>query len=220
MSTNGSTNGNGIDAILWDFGGVFTGSPFGAVATYAGTLGADPDRLVELVFGPYHADTDHPWHRLERGQVALADAMAEITAACIAEGIAFEAAQMFASMGGSSGARAEVVAAAAGYRKAGLRQIVVTNNVREYRDGWRAMVDVDALFDDVVDSSEVGLRKPDPAFYALALERAGAPAERVAFLDDAPGNIAAARAVGLRAIHVGDPVTAALEELAALVGGR
>jgi epoxide hydrolase-like predicted phosphatase len=173
---------------------------------------------VELVFGPYHADTDHPWHRLERGQVTLADAMAEITAACIAEGIAFEAAQMFASMGGSSGARAEVVAAAVAYRQAGIRQIVVTNNVREYRDGWRSMVDVDALFDDVVDSSEVGVRKPDRAIYELALERVGVPAHRVAFLDDAPGNVAAARALGIRAIHVGDPVSAALEELAALIG--
>jgi putative hydrolase of the HAD superfamily len=208
----------GVDAILWDFGGVFTGSPFGAVAAYAGTLGADPQRLVELVFGPYHADTDHPWHRLERGQVVLADAMAEITAACIAEGIAFDAGQMFASMGGSAGARAEVVAAVVTYRAAGIRQIVVTNNVREYRDGWRSLVDVDALFDDVVDSSEVGVRKPDPAIYALALQRAGAPPARVAFLDDAPGNIAAARALGLQAIHVGDPVTPALEALAALVG--
>jgi epoxide hydrolase-like predicted phosphatase len=212
------TASNGIDAILWDFGGVFTLSPFGAVGAYAATLGADPDRLVELVFGPYHADTDHPWHRLERGEVALPEAMAEITAACVAEGIAFEAARMFASMGGSAGARVEVVAAVAGYRSAGIRQIVVTNNVREYRDGWRSLVDVDALFDDVVDSSEVGVRKPDPAIYALALERAGAPAHRVAFLDDAPGNVAAARALGIRAIQVGDPVDAALDELAAIIG--
>jgi putative hydrolase of the HAD superfamily len=208
-----------IEAILWDFGGVFTGSPFHAVGTYAGQLGVEPGRLVELVFGPYHEDTDHPWHRLERGQVPLAEAMAEITSSCVAEGIAFEAARMFASMAGGGGARVEVVEAAVRYRTAGIRQIVVTNNVLEYREGWRAMVDVDALFDDVVDSSEVGVRKPDPAIYHLALERAGAPADRAVFLDDAPGNVAAARALGIHAIHVGDPA-AAIAELDELLAAR
>lgn len=209
-----------IEAILWDFGGVFTSSPFGAVASYATRLGAEPAELTHLVFGPYADDTDHPWHRLERGEVSLADAMAEITASVRALGYPFEASEMFASMGGSRGARAEVVEVVARHRAAGLRQVVVTNNVLEYRDGWRSLLDVEGLFHDVVDSSAVGMRKPNPAIYQLALERAGVPPERTAFLDDAPGNVEAARALGIHAILVRDPVTEALAELEELIRSR
>src|SRR5690606_28642414 len=65
-----------IDAVLWDFGGVFTPSPFTSCRGYAETLGIDHEVLLEVAFGPYDRDTDHPWHKLERGEATLADAMA------------------------------------------------------------------------------------------------------------------------------------------------
>jgi hypothetical protein len=58
-----------IDAVLFDFGGVFTESPFEVARRFGAALGAEPERVIDLVFGPYHEDTDHPWHRLERGEI-------------------------------------------------------------------------------------------------------------------------------------------------------
>ncbi|MDJ0789766.1 MAG: HAD family phosphatase, partial [Myxococcota bacterium] len=63
-----------LDAVLFDFGGVFTPSPFTAVADYGASLGIEPARFVEAVFGPYSEDTDHPWHRVERGEIPLLEA--------------------------------------------------------------------------------------------------------------------------------------------------
>jgi hypothetical protein len=56
-------------------------------------------------------------------------------------------------------------------RASGLRMGIITNNVREYSDRWRGMIPVDELFDDIVDSSAVGVRKPNPDIYRLALRR-------------------------------------------------
>ena len=87
-------------------------------------------------------------------------------------------------------------------RAAGLRCGLVTNNVAEFGDGWRSLLPVDELFDEVIDSSAVGMRKPDPAIYRLALARVDArPAEAV-FVDDMPGNVAAARALGITSVLV------------------
>ena len=70
-----------IRAVLFDFGGVFTESPFAALDELSKELGVAPRELLDIVFGPYHEDTDHPWHRLERGEVSLADFAGNIDAA-------------------------------------------------------------------------------------------------------------------------------------------
>ena len=75
MSTKG-TNANGssaIEAVLFDFGGVFTESPFLAAHEAGEELGIDVDVAFDLCFGTYHDDGDHPWHRLERGETTLED---------------------------------------------------------------------------------------------------------------------------------------------------
>jgi putative hydrolase of the HAD superfamily len=111
----------------------------------------------------------------------------------------------------------QVVEHIRGLRAEGYRVALITNNVREGAATWRAMVPLDELFDVVVDSSEVGMRKPNPAIYLHALDLLGgvAPEEGV-FLDDSPGNVEGARRAGLHAIHVADP-DAALAELDALL---
>ncbi|MFT7651983.1 MAG: putative hydrolase of the HAD superfamily [Candidatus Azotimanducaceae bacterium] len=72
----------------------------------------------------------------------------------------------------------------------------------EFRDHWRSMLPVDELFDFVVDSSEVGIRKPDPAIFEKALTVSGFTAEQVIFLDDYEGNVIAAQALNIRSILV------------------
>jgi putative hydrolase of the HAD superfamily len=104
-------------------------------------------------------------------------------------------------------------------RAAGYRTGLVTNNALEIRERWRAVLPLDELFDVVVDSSEVGMRKPAPGIYELALGMLeGADAERAIFLDDLPANVRAAENLGMRGILVGeDPVTA-IAELRILTG--
>ena len=103
-------------------------------------------------------------------------------------------------------------------RSHGLRTALVTNNVREFGDGWRSLVPVDELFDVVIDSSHAGVRKPDPRIFRLALDALDVTPEQSLFLDDFPGNIAAAGALGMRGILVGTDRLAAIAELDTLLG--
>ncbi len=206
-----------IEAVFWDFGGVFTASPFHAVRPYSASLGIDHDELLDLVFGPYHLDTDHPWHRLERGEGTLEVAMGAAVAAATARGIAFDPRAFFGAMRDEIDRRI-VVDTVRELRAAGVRNCIITNNAKEFADGWRKIVPVDELFDDVVDSSAVGMRKPNPAIYELALARLEVrnPSATV-FLDDFEPNVVAARALGMHGILVEHPVPA-MAELRGLAG--
>jgi len=187
-----------IQVVMFDFGGVFTDSPFEAVARVGVKLGAAAGQIEAIMFGPYHEDTDHAWHRLERGEIELERAVREIA---------------------GGGLREVLVERVRALRDAGFATALVTNNVAEFRPHWRAMLPVDELFDLVVDSSEVGVRKPDPAIFQLALEGlGGVPPERALFLDDYPSNIAAAEALGIRGILVESELRETLAALDRLIG--
>jgi len=211
-----------LEAVVFDFGGVYTASPFTAVAEVGITLGIDADTAVRLAFGPYDEDTDHPWHRAERGELALEACRDEVLAAATAHGVPLDLWEVFAAMGrGMSGVRTEVVEVTRRVRASGLRTGLLTNNIAEARDFWRPLLPLDELFDDVIDSSEVGMRKPDRRIYELALGNLGVsdPAAAV-FLDDWPGNVTAAEAVGMAGIVVGDDPSAAIAALDRLLGGH
>ena len=91
-------------------------------------------------------------------------------------------------------------------KRRGLLLALLTNNVREWEPLWRAKLpDIDAIFDVVVDSAFVGMRKPEPAIYELTLERLGGlAADECVFVDDVDVNCQAARAVGMRAVQFRD----------------
>jgi epoxide hydrolase-like predicted phosphatase len=192
-----------IQAVLFDFGGVFTDSPFAAVATYADSIGATRDQVDAIVFGGYGVDGDHPWHRVERGEITLEAAREGILALGEAEGLVVDIWQVFMTMSENSGGlRQDLVDHVRHIRSAGLKTGILTNNIVEFREHWRAMLPVDELFDVIVDSSEVGERKPNPAIFLRAVELLGLTPEEVLFLDDFPGNVEAAKALGMPAIHV------------------
>ena len=207
-----------IRAVLFDFGGVYTSSPFNVFVEAADELGATPEQILGLVFGPYDRDTDHPWHRLERGEIALLDARQEIMDLATEAGLTFDPLAILARMARGGGARETVVAATRRLRERGLRTALVTNNAREFSAGWRSLIPIAELFDAVIDSSEVGVRKPDPAIFSLALRELGGVApEHAVFLDDFPGNIAAARRLGMHGVLVEDDPSGALAELERLL---
>jgi putative hydrolase of the HAD superfamily len=201
--------GRAISTVLFDFAGVLTSSPWGAIAAAGGGN-------LELLIGAYEEDGDHPWHRVERGELGIAEWAIEITQMGAEAGIDVDFAPLQSLLGDMT-IHEQVVDRVRRLRVEGYRLGLITNNVREGSAAWRAMVPVDELFDVVVDSSEVGMRKPNPAIFRHALDLLGVddPGEAV-FLDDSPGNVAGAQRAGLHAIHVEDP-DAALVALDALL---
>ena len=208
-----------FDAVLFDFGGVFTESPFEAARKFAESINVDASDMLDTVFGPYDHDSDHPWHRLERGEMPLMEAREEICELGRQRGFNADPFVVLAALRHAGGPRQDFLDRVSGIRRSGIRTAIVTNNVREFRDAWRAMIPVDELFDVVVDSCEVGFRKPDPRIYRRALELVGdVPPARAIFLDDYEGNVRAANSLGIRGIVVGVDPTPALTELDGLLG--
>jgi putative hydrolase of the HAD superfamily len=103
-------------------------------------------------------------------------------------------------------------------RDAGFKTALLTNISREGEAIFTKLFPVDELFDVVVDSSKVGMRKPDPAIYRLTCERLGIAPERCLFIDDLLCNVEAAEALGMQTIQCLDPVEVAGEVVQRLLG--
>lgn len=203
-----------IRHLFFDFGGVFTYSPFSAVDNFGIQRGAAPGQFAEIMFGSYHVDGDHPWHRLERGEMSLEDCRNEIIALGQQQGLDVDMYEVFGSLPRDGGLRTELVDKVAQLQRQGYSLAIITNNVREFSDGWRSLFPVDELFEQVIDSSFEGVRKPNPGIFELALERMGgvAAAESL-FLDDHPANVAAAQALGFHAILVDEDSARVLADI-------
>lgn len=211
-----------VRAVLFDFGGVFTLSPFEALRQATGSLEVDAEEALTIIFGPYDLDTDHPWHRVERGEMDLKSYRAEVELELASRGLDLDPFQILAKLGsGGTGGRTirdDVVDVVRRVRSSGRLTALVTNNALELRELWRPLLPLDELFDTVIDSCEVGVRKPDPQIFELALAQLGGvdPSDSV-FLDDHPGNVAAASRLGMRAILVEPDHKPAMAELQRLL---
>ena len=209
-----------IEAVLFDFNGVLTTSPFAHMAALGTDAGVDGQVVLDLMLGPYDEDTDHAWHRFERGEITAAEYGADLFQRAQEANVQLDFGSL-ADMMSRLEIHDVVVDRIRALRDDGYRTGLVTNNVKEASKQWREMVPVDELFDVIIDSSEVGMRKPNPAIFRHALGLLGVPPEGAVFLDDAPGNVAGAEAAGLHGILVdaADPVPA-LEVLDALLTGE
>ena len=199
-----------IEAVIFDFTGVLSTSPAAGMIKRAETFGIDLATFLPVVMGPLDVDDDHPYHELERGRITMDDFDAALAPTWRELGLS-----EFPTMPRGDEFLAmiepveEMLDAARVVRAAGLRTAILSNNTREW-GGWRAAWDADQLVDVVIDSCEVGLRKPNPAIFELTLERLGGPApERTLYLDDFPWNVAAGEALGFETMLVSDPVAAA-----------
>lgn len=209
-----------IEAVCWDVGGVFSGRPVDAIADVAAEHDLDADAVFAAIFGPYHLDGDHSWHRVERGEIPLAEAWADLEAAVGEFGIELTLADFFRRFGNDPHDRTIVTQTVRDLHADGIAMGIITNNVKEFSEsengGWKSIVPIDVM-SVVVDSSAVGMRKPDPAIYHHTLAELGVDAGRTAFLDDMAANVEAARAVGMHGILVGADPAPAMQELRALV---
>ena len=203
-----------IRAVLWDFGGVILESPFDAFRRHEEEQGLPRDFIRRL----NAADPDrNAWARFERSEIDL-DAFCELfEAEARAAGHPLDARAVVRLLAGE--VRPEMVAALRNV-KARYKTACLTNNVRAARrppEKERQVAEVMALFDLVVESSKVGVRKPEPRFYEIACEMLGVRPEEAVFLDDLGVNLKPARAMGMRTIKVGTPAQA-LDELEAVLG--
>ncbi|HWE57865.1 MAG TPA: HAD-IA family hydrolase [Acidimicrobiales bacterium] len=206
-----------VKAVLWDFGGVITTSPFDAFNAYEATNGLEPGFIRRL--NSTNPDTN-AWARFERSEVSAAEFAALFEAEAEAAGGQVEAAILLASLRGQI--RPAMVTAIRRCRDH-AKTALLTNNfippearrsVPDTEGGYGAVID---LFDVVVESSKVGFRKPDPRFYEMALEMLAVDPTEAVFLDDLGVNLKPARALGIRTIKVVDP-DQALADLEAIVG--
>ena len=207
-----------IRAVLWDFGGVVTTSPFEAFNDFERERGL-PEGLIRQInsTNPH----DNAWAQLERSDVDVAGFGPLFAAEALALGHDVDGADVLALLSGR--VRPEMAEAV---RRCAERLICccLTNNfvsgdgVGLYDSGRAKDVRaVQAHFHQIIESSKVGLRKPDPRIYALACDKMGVEPAEVVFLDDLGINLKPARELGMTTIKVIDPAVA-LAELEGVVG--
>lgn len=209
-----------FDAVLFDFGGVILTSPFEAFAHYEQVNDLPPDiiRTINATEPDRNA-----WARFERGDVDV-DRFAELfEAEAAGRGHAIDGHAVLELIKGE--VRPEMVEALRRVKEAGYVTACLTNNFRRGEAsadlaGGHGRADVDevmAMFDEIVESSRVGVRKPEPRFYEIALELVDARADRCVFLDDLGVNLKPARAMGMATIKVLS-ADQALADLEAMLG--
>lgn len=209
-----------VDAVIFDLGGVImkNGGPRDFTRRYPDH---DPAVVAEIVMGPHHLDTDHQWHRLERGEITMAECRALTKEMLDAAGIVATVPAPTPAAGGAAfnfQLNEEMVAFIHDLKSAGLPIGILTNNVKEFREMWWPLMDFDSVFDTIVDSHEVKMRKPNPAIYHLTMERIGATPGRTAFLDDLRANVDAADAIGMHGVWVEEDASGAIATARALSG--
>jgi putative hydrolase of the HAD superfamily len=195
-------------AVIWDFGGVFTSSPFEAFARYERENGL-PENLIRQINGRNHLT--NAWARFERAELDLDQFDKAFADDALALGHYVPGKDMIALLAGDL--RPEMHEA--------LRRIkqrsktgCITNNVPQLQErdasalGPKSKQDVFyrheimALFDHIIESSKVGIRKPDPRIYEMMCEALGVQPSVCIYLDDLGVNLKPARAMGMHTIKV------------------
>lgn len=198
--------------MIFDLGGVVFPSPFDAFAVYE----RDNDLPDRFIRGVVAASADHgAWARLERGELTMREFHAAFEAECAEAGGMVDAAELMGAISAGFGPRPAMVTAIGRIREAGLRTGALTNNwVSDdgSGNGSGRTDELTRLFDVVVESAVVGLRKPDVRIYELVCDRLDVKPVEAVFLDDLGVNLKPARALGMTTIKVHEP-DAALREL-------
>lgn len=193
-----------VKAVISDFGGVLTTPLLGSFMAFQDEIGIEPGTLGRAMQRIAEREGEHPLFELERGRIAEADFLETLSRELEPDlghrpklhrfsEIYFDALEVNEPM----------IGVMRDARTRGCRTALLTNNIREWEPLWRAMLPVDEIFEVVVDSAFVGMRKPEPEIYELTLERLGdgiGPADCL-FVDDVEVNVDAARRLGMQAVH-------------------
>ncbi len=205
-------------AVVFDFGGVLITPITTKIHELAERHDVPMEDLLHVLMGPREYSTDdHPWHRCERGEMTLENMHVHVRPFAEAAGIDLHGDEMDILLDGVFDVHHEVIDRIGTLKAGGYRVGLLTNSFVEFRPVLEGAVDF-SIFDEVIDSSEVGCRKPEPEIYELTTARMGCAAEEIVYLDDFLANVEGARLAGWTAIQVGD-VAAALAALDATLAG-
>jgi putative hydrolase of the HAD superfamily len=208
-----------IRAVIFDFGGVFTSSPFEAFARYERGRGL-PEGLIRKINSANHLE--NAWARFERAELDLDGFDAAFAAEAKAFGVDLPGRDVIPLLSGD--VRPEMVEALRRI-KTRFKTGCITNNVPSMQaigadkpDNFYRREIVE-MFDSLIESSKVGLRKPDPRIYTMMCEALSVTPEECVYLDDLGGNLKPARAMGMITIRV-ESGSQAIAELEAATGMR
>ena len=208
-----------VEAVIWDFGGVFTSSPFEAFNRLEAEIGAPKDHIRRVNAANHH---ENAWALFERNEIDTARFDQLFLEESTALGFPIRGADVLPRLSGEL--RPRMVAA---LKACKLRFKVgcITNNVvsmhspgqNEIQRAAGAMGQVMPLFDAIIESSKAGVRKPDPKIYRMMCDLLAVEPANCIYLDDLGINCKPAAALGMKAIKVIE-VDQTLAELAALTG--
>lgn len=184
-----------IRAVFWDFGGVILTSPFEAFNDYEREHGLPPDFIRSV--NATDPDTN-AWARIERQEISTDEFDTAFAAESEQLGHRVPGRDVLGLLGGA--VRPEMVIALDRVIEAGFITACLTNNV--LGEPRPDVADVMARFHHVVESSKVGVRKPELSFYEQACDLAGVEPAEVVFLDDLGINLKPAKAMGMTTIKV------------------
>lgn len=210
-----------VRGVICDFGGVLTSPLLGAFAAFQDDHGISLGQLGQaMAAGTRDLDGRHPLFELECGRISeerfldlLRDGLEPVL------GHRPELHRFKETYFDALDPNEEMIELMAELRGRGHRMALLTNNVREWEPLWRAKLPVDDIFETVVDSAFVGMRKPDREIYELTLARLeGVPPEECVFIDDTEVNCEAAEALGIAAVHFRENEQA-IPQIRSLIGG-
>ncbi|HEX4302552.1 MAG TPA: HAD-IA family hydrolase [Rhizomicrobium sp.] len=207
-----------IEAVIWDFGGVFTTSPFEAFARYETERGI-PVGTIRKINSTNHEH--NAWAQFEQSKVDI-DGFDQLFAAeAKTLGHHIPGKDVLPLLAGDF--RPDVIEALRGVKAAGLKTGCITNNMPHNAAGGTAAgrslyaTDIMKQFDVVIESAKLGIRKPNPRIYEIMCEQLGVTPNVCVFLDDLGGNLKPAKAMGMTTIKV-ESGPQAIAELEAATG--
>ncbi len=206
-------------AVISDFGGVLTTPLAAAFRRFSDASDVTLEELGAAMAVVGAARGENPLFTLETGRISEIEFMAALSAELSRVrghevSLAGFGEQLFAGLELNE----PFVTFLRELRGRGLPMAICTNNVREWSARWQAMIPVAELFDVVIDSSELGVRKPDPRIYEATLAALGVAPQAAVFIDDLQINCEAAAALGMRAVWFQDTEQAIRDVEAALNG--
>jgi putative hydrolase of the HAD superfamily len=205
-----------VEAVIWDFGGVLTTSPFEAFAKFETERGLPVD-IIRRTNAANH--WENAWAKFERAEVDIEIFDQLFAAESLALGAEVRGKDVLPLLSGDL--RPEMVEALRRV-KTRFKTGCITNNLPANAMGSRSgrslyVAEVMALFDHIIESAKIGLRKPDPRIYQMMVAALGVDPNNCVYLDDLGVNLKPARDMGMTTIKV---VSArqAIEELEAATG--
>jgi putative hydrolase of the HAD superfamily len=205
-----------FEAVIWDFGGVLTSSPFEAFARFEAERGLPAD-IIRRTNAANHLE--NAWAKFERAEVDIETFDKLFAAESLALGAEVRGKDVLPLLAGDL--RPEMVEALRRI-KSKFKTGCITNNLPANAIGSAGgrtlyIAEVMALFDHIIESAKIGLRKPDPQIYRMMVEALAVDPKRCIYLDDLGINLKPAREMGMTTIKVRD-AGQALNELEAAIG--